>query len=36
MGTPEEVAATVVFVASPGAKYITGHNFHVNGGRVYG
>lgn len=32
LGTPEEVAACVGFLASPGASYITGSTLHVNGG----
>jgi 3-oxoacyl-[acyl-carrier protein] reductase len=32
LGTPEEVAAAVVFLASAEAAYVTGHTFHVNGG----
>jgi 3-oxoacyl-[acyl-carrier protein] reductase len=32
LGTPEEVAHAVVFLASPGAGYITGAELHVNGG----
>ena len=31
-GSVEEVAATVIFLASPGAAYITGETLHVNGG----
>ena len=32
LGTPEEIAATVAFLASPAAGYITGAELHVNGG----
>jgi 3-oxoacyl-[acyl-carrier protein] reductase len=32
MGTPEDVAAAVVFLASDAAGYITGQTLHVNGG----
>lgn len=32
LGTAEEVAACVGFLASPGASYITGSTLHVNGG----
>jgi 3-oxoacyl-[acyl-carrier protein] reductase len=32
LGTPEDIAAAVVFLASPGAAYITGATIHVNGG----
>jgi len=31
-GSPEDVAAAVVFLASPAAAYITGSTIHVNGG----
>ncbi len=31
-GSPEDVAAAVVFLASPAAAYITGETLHVNGG----
>ena len=31
-GSADEVAATVVFLASPAAAYITGETIHVNGG----
>jgi len=31
-GSPEDVAAAVVFLASPGAAYVTGTTIHVNGG----
>ncbi len=32
LGSVEDVAAAVVFLASPGAAYITGETLHVNGG----
>jgi 3-oxoacyl-[acyl-carrier protein] reductase len=32
LGTVEDVAAVVAFLASPGASYITGTTVHVNGG----
>ncbi len=34
LGTPEEVAHAVAFLASPQAGYITGTELHVNGGMV--
>ncbi len=33
-GKPEDIAATVVFLASDEARYITGQTIHVNGGMV--
>ena len=33
MGTPEEVAQAVVFLASDAASYITGQTPSVNGGQ---
>lgn len=32
LGTPDDVAEAVAFLASPGASYITGNTIHVNGG----
>ncbi|MFN8604466.1 MAG: 3-oxoacyl-ACP reductase FabG [Candidatus Binatia bacterium] len=32
LGSPEDIAATVAFLASPAAGYITGETLHVNGG----
>ncbi len=33
-GTAEDIAATVLFLASPGASHITGQTIHVNGGAL--
>ena len=32
MGAPEEIAAAVLYLASPEAGYVTGATLHVNGG----
>ena len=32
MGTPEDVASAVAWLASEGAAYVTGHVLAVNGG----
>jgi NAD(P)-dependent dehydrogenase (short-subunit alcohol dehydrogenase family) len=34
LGTPEDVARAVAYLASPGAGYVTGQVLHVNGGLV--
>lgn len=34
MGTPEDIASAVSFLASPDASYITGQTLHVNGGML--
>jgi citronellol/citronellal dehydrogenase len=35
-GTPEEVAAAIVFLASPAAQYITGATLRIDGGQALG
>jgi len=35
-GTVEEVAAAVLFLCGPGARYVTGQTLHVNGGAWMG
>ena len=35
-GTPDDVAATVRFLCSPAARYVTGQAVHVNGGAYLG
>ncbi len=32
LGTPEDIAHAVAYLASPGASYVTGVTLHVNGG----
>jgi 3-oxoacyl-[acyl-carrier protein] reductase len=32
MGAPEDIGASVAYLASEEAKYITGQTLHVNGG----
>jgi len=36
LGTPEDVAAAVAFLASAGGNYMTGQTLHVNGGMYMG
>ncbi|MDT8363504.1 MAG: 3-oxoacyl-ACP reductase FabG [Nitrosomonas sp.] len=36
LGTPQDIAAAAVFLASPAADYITGTTLHVNGGLYMG
>jgi len=36
LGTPEDVAGSVAFLASPDSNYITGQTLHVNGGMYMG
>ena len=35
-GTPQEVASAVCFLAGPRARYVTGQDWHVNGGAYLG
>ena len=35
-GKPEEVAAVVRMLGGPGGRYITGQDWHVNGGAYLG
>ena len=35
-GCPDEIADVVVWLAGPGARYITGQTVHVNGGAYLG
>ena len=35
-GTPDEVAAAVRFLAGPNARYVTGQDWHLNGGAYLG
>ncbi len=32
MGDPSDIAAAAVYLAGPGAAYVTGQTLHVNGG----
>jgi NAD(P)-dependent dehydrogenase (short-subunit alcohol dehydrogenase family) len=34
LAVPEDVVGPVLFLAGPGARYITGQTLHVNGGRI--
>lgn len=36
VGTPADIAETVLFLASPAARHITGQTLHVNGGALAG
>ena len=36
LGTPEDIAHAVAFLASPRAAYVTGITMHVNGGMYMG
>ena len=32
---PEDMVGTILFLLGPGSAFVTGQNFHVNGGRVF-
>lgn len=34
LGEPEDIGAAVAFLASPGARYVTGHAIVVDGGQI--
>jgi 3-oxoacyl-[acyl-carrier protein] reductase len=36
LGTPEEIADTVLFLASPLARWVTGQTLAVDGGQLLG
>jgi 3-oxoacyl-[acyl-carrier protein] reductase len=36
MGTPEEIAEVVIFLASNGARWVTGQSIVVDGGQLLG
>ena len=36
LGRPEEIAHAIVYIASPGASYVTGHVLNVDGGMSAG
>jgi NAD(P)-dependent dehydrogenase (short-subunit alcohol dehydrogenase family) len=36
VGTPEEVAAAILFLASPGCGFLTGHSLSIDGGKLAG
>ena len=34
LGTPQNIADAVLFLASDGAEYVTGQTLHINGGML--